>query len=445
MTAHFVGVSTFDGRRAGAGRAEYVTDGFGRVTSKGRYKTSCQSPGYVFFPRGPGFTKVPKNCGKCKHCRWVKAKTRSNQIGFELEGADFAFFYTLTFDPAKVTEAMEDQVLNIRIPAMFIDRLRKNALRGKGSFAGRPVGATTSDIRYIVCGERGEHGTRRCHYHLVIWGKGWPPAVGSGRFQHIQEWKYGHCDIKSDISSGIGFYLSAYMQKDAGNDYVHSESSAIALGAKRIVRLAFQLVQQGASRPPDGYAVTFIDDFRERRAVLRYACKRDFIRAFALASGKSVLDFVPLVAEIMRPALVAVDKWQKERIQMISFRDGVSLTLAEKHMNDEFLAKYLDAPILEGFKRSEASKVDFRRRKVDVFVGRLRSDLARGKRTVVQEKRAEKPADLIERISGMVARGDYIPRRLLPLPEPVRTYSMDRAARLKDRQRALAVRRAAFG
>lgn len=437
------GAFDMDGNIRMSSGVDYAASGFG-FTARGKYRSQCSQPSFIHRLQGAGYVAIPINCGKCKHCRWVRVKTRSNQIAMELNDASWARFITLTIAPAMVTAALEDQILNMSLPQGFLKRLRINADRGKGSFLSRPEGAETLNIRFIECGEKGKK-NGRCHYHFVIWGNGVPPDWASADRVHIPEWPFGHVNIKSEIDSGIGFYLSAYMQKNQDQDFISSQSSATALGSKYLARLAFALVDAGAVRPPDGFAVTIEEERGLRRAILRGAGRRDFVRAFALARGLTVLDFVPMVPEIMRPAIIAIDKWQRGRAEMIAYRDCISLVSAEKRMTEEFFAKYFGDVLPVAVDRSEPSKQLFRRRRLDLMVARMRGELSRGKRSVKDEKRSETSDQKIDRISGMVDRGDYVPRRLLPLPEPVRTYEMDRAARAKDRERQRAVYRAAFG
>lgn len=429
------------GRDFSRGSLPYTVDSDGWLSSSSRFKTTCGSPRPVVVPFADTHRWMNRSCGKCKHCRWVKMKTRANGLGFELKSADWAFFVTGTIAPGQVTDALEDQILNSGLPSGFLKRLRQAAVQGSGSFKHRGPDGQTWNIRFVQCGEKGErHG--RCHYHFVIWGNGDPPDWEVGDRVHIKEWPWGHVNIKDDITSGVMFYLSHYMQKDAGKqDYLFSESKRVAIGAKAYVQLAAALVDLGQARPPDGFSVVFQDEVRDRKAILRGAGKRDFIRAFAYASRRHILDFVPMVPEVMRRAIIAAHKWQREKIDAISYREGVSLEDAELILWDQFNEKYFDIAPPNRAWRSEAGKVRLNHRRVAAFVGKMRRDLHR-KASIRARARDEKPDELEARINRMVDRGEFVPRRLLPRPHMLRTYQMDVESCRNARARELEIERA---
>lgn len=274
----------------------------------GPFRSCCGSPGHVDIDAGPTYRHVPVMCGKCDHCRWVQMQTRANAIAMEIGEAGWARFVTLTIAPDAVTEAGEDRFLDIGLVQKFMKRVRANSERGHGSFKG----LKDQKIRYICCGE---WGTRkgRAHYHVVLWGDGKPPAWKAARRTHIPEWKMGHVNIRDGITGGVAHYLGAYMHKGEAGSYVHSASSNPGLGVDVARRIGRQ--HAIALRPADGYAITIVDGFRRRKAVLRGAAKREYVRAFAEAKGCAVVDLVPMCPDIMRPFLRRVDLWERERLQ----------------------------------------------------------------------------------------------------------------------------------
>lgn len=64
-------------------------------------------------------------------------------------------------------------------------------------------------IKYIYCGEYGEHSTHRSHYHLILFGLSYKEA----EFLIKQCWKLGFCDYKP-FEAGAVSYIAKYMFHD---------------------------------------------------------------------------------------------------------------------------------------------------------------------------------------------------------------------------------------
>lgn len=402
------------------------------------YRTCCVAPSYVNVLSGPVWRKQPVNCGKCKHCLWVKAQSRSNGIAFEFDGADWIVFFTATIAPDRVTSRHEDSELDIDIPQRFLKRFRINADRWKGSFdngerkprvaAGEAkIPARTWDIRFFQVGEHGKL-KGRAHYHLVIWGKGVAPHFPPGKNIHIPEWDLGLVNVRKDIDSGVGIYLSSYMQKNDGKKFIHSQSSKFALGAQWLVDYAVkQVCEWGAPRPNDNWRVTYAMVVRKRKAVLTGAGLRDYVRAFALARKMRVLDLVPLVGEHMKQKIAAIDKWERDRIERVAIRRKLSYEEAREAVVAEFGQRFgYDFRHDEPARPPKGVWLSGRPMKfnfigvgepdvpvtTEVFVERFAHDIRRFDWNA--EKRHRQSDD--DWISRAVERGEYVPKAALPLP-----------------------------
>lgn len=110
------------------------------------------------------YTELP--CGRCIDCRLEYSRQWANRMMFELQDhdEDKCFFLTLTYDDEhlpivdfpdpNVTQGtlVPDDMTN------FLKRLRDSERYHKDS-----------KFRYFYCGEYGENGTRRPHYHAIIY------------------------------------------------------------------------------------------------------------------------------------------------------------------------------------------------------------------------------------------------------------------------------------
>lgn len=91
-------------------------------------------------------------CGRCRMCKVARAREWATRCLHELGEHPAASFVTLTYDDEHLPD---DLSISKRELQLFFKRLRKDLAPEK--------------IRYLACGEYGEH-TSRPHYHAVIFG-----------------------------------------------------------------------------------------------------------------------------------------------------------------------------------------------------------------------------------------------------------------------------------
>lgn len=100
-------------------------------------------------------TPILLSCCRCYECRKAKANMWAMRIMYEAESHKHCTFITLTYDDEHLPDNAE---LSMRDVQLYMKRLRKR-LSKEGT-----------RIRYFCAGEYGENGTKRPHYHLIIFG-----------------------------------------------------------------------------------------------------------------------------------------------------------------------------------------------------------------------------------------------------------------------------------
>lgn len=133
---------------------------------------SCYCPNKAWAPANPDINggrfvfdankaRNPDNpvmlpCGQCVGCRGDRAAAWAVRCMHEAQVHGENCFLTLTYSPEALPQ---DNSVKLRDVQLFMKRLRKRFGNG---------------IRFFACGEYGENGTLRPHYHLLIFG--WDPA-----------------------------------------------------------------------------------------------------------------------------------------------------------------------------------------------------------------------------------------------------------------------------
>lgn len=171
---------------------------------------ACYSPfkayrlpnGTVKFGYGPdagGFHPLRIPCGGCIGCRESIARDWALRAYLELWDHLSATFVTLTYHPDFVPVTLQK-----RHPVLYMKRLRAEGLK----------------VRVFGCAEYGSRGTKRPHYHLVLFGahpvkdrdlltSAW--ATNGKRF-HGGATSLGFVDIDT-VTPRVLSYVSGYVSK----------------------------------------------------------------------------------------------------------------------------------------------------------------------------------------------------------------------------------------
>lgn len=106
-------------------------------------------------------------CGQCALCAQDRTRQWTDRLTHEFVSSKNAVFVTLTYSPEHLPEGA---TLVKRDVQLFFKRLRKD-ISNLLDFEVQQVSPHSKGvIKYYVCGEYGENGTERPHYHAMIFG-----------------------------------------------------------------------------------------------------------------------------------------------------------------------------------------------------------------------------------------------------------------------------------
>lgn len=188
----------------------------------------CLAPIYLQVPGYSEYLRV--RCGHCIACKLQRSLEWSVRLELESHYWDNISFVTLTYNDDNLPvhywdskifneDSTSNEMLGIstlfaRDLQLFIKRLRK-----LGKFETKHFNFTDRDtgLRYFAVGEYGTRGTRRPHYHLILFGCGRLP----GESELIDRcWGKGFADVRPFYKETC-VYVAGYVQKKlyGGKDY----------------------------------------------------------------------------------------------------------------------------------------------------------------------------------------------------------------------------------
>lgn len=200
----------------------------------------CENPREI---KSLGF---PVRCGKCDSCVSLRSYLKRSRIGLEVTGhaGEKAWFCTLTFRQVPSVEAEAYKEVQ-----KWIKRVRVKLARS---------GIVKSGLRYVGVAEHGTRGTKRLHYHVLMFS-----PVPFPRKEIASWWRGYYKFVPAD--SAAWEYLVKYLQKQKakvrgsqglGRDVVgriagHEQVARFldAFGGARIVRLGDHYVPRDLSDP----------------------------------------------------------------------------------------------------------------------------------------------------------------------------------------------------
>lgn len=104
--------------------------------------------------------------------------------------------------------------------------------------------------RYLVAGEHGLKGTKRSHFHVILFGKGQPPTWELNKNTHIDQWPWGHVYCDNNVSEASIRYAAKYLLKGAKrkktpHDTTHNREW---ISYSRIPIMGLEFIQDLAAR-----------------------------------------------------------------------------------------------------------------------------------------------------------------------------------------------------
>lgn len=213
----------------------------------------CPTP-VVFEWQGEGMSRP---CGHCARCFAVKKRDLTGRAAAEAVMSEEMVTFTLTYRPGETGAfkwCIEDR-------QNFMKRLRKRLWDNARKFVGAPVryqrkfdsdgvpwktriGMAQTTARYFGCGETGERGTKRHHWHVVVFFKH-GPAGPSGFVTSKRDVKGRLIGEDNDIwPHGISTI-------DVHSAHMVFRMSAVRYVSKYITKAALAFKQKKAGREPD--------------------------------------------------------------------------------------------------------------------------------------------------------------------------------------------------
>lgn len=195
----------------------------------------CVAPLYISIP---GYSeKLRVKCGRCVACKMHRSFEWSVRLEMESLYWSNCSFLTLTYDNENLPYNMVDNelinkgegysyfpTLFPRDLQLFLKRLRKNGLGEEHQFIKFDynkkdfVKFVRKGFKYFAVGEYGTNGTKRSHYHLILFGIG--NSVENNLF--ISKcWNKGFILLKSFFPETCR-YVAGYVQKKLYDDYLSS-------------------------------------------------------------------------------------------------------------------------------------------------------------------------------------------------------------------------------
>jgi hypothetical protein len=148
-------------------------------------------------------------CGWCWSCQKNRVNDLVARCLCEAATSDWVRVLTLTYRPSSKpvppelvaigqlpTRSLQERVIQKDDFQAFMKRLRHSV-----------------KTRYLVAGEYGARGTRRVHFHAVLFGTGEVPQWYLRKNIHINEWPYGHVYVDDNVSERDIRYTAKYLLK----------------------------------------------------------------------------------------------------------------------------------------------------------------------------------------------------------------------------------------
>ena len=176
----------------------------------------CQSP-YFSVLHNAVFP-----CGRCVLCRSRRARQWTHRLALEATDWRRVCHTTLTYAPR---DDGWDMNFNYSHVQLFMKKFRK-FLDSIGY----------GKIKFYCAGERGENGTQRVHYHILLFG-----VDGAMRDVIRQKWEHGYIRLRTiDSMRGMrkcAAYVSQYVLKKIGDKKDGIQHCSQGLGLNAAMRL----------------------------------------------------------------------------------------------------------------------------------------------------------------------------------------------------------------
>lgn len=179
-------------------------------------KLICQNPYFAVAQ------KAIFPCGKCVLCRSRRGRQWSHRLSLESTDWRRVSHVTLTYAPRLDGYDMNFNYSHFQL---FMKKFRK-FLDSIGYHK----------IKFFCAGERGENGTQRVHYHVLLFG-----IDATMRDTIAQKWEHGFVKVKTVESSRgmrkVASYVSQYVLKKIGDKRDGIQHCSRGIGLRACIRL----------------------------------------------------------------------------------------------------------------------------------------------------------------------------------------------------------------
>lgn len=212
--------------------------------------TTKKNPAYGTNPTAEYMISYP--CGKCPLCikkrlsNWIFRIEQMQRVTYNNQ------FITLTYDRANIKYNMEAQKRDIQ---NFIKRLRKNQASATQHDACDPY----SRIKYICVSEHGSKGTKRVHFHLLMFNAPTAKDIHS-------TWGMGYTS-SAPINERRIKYVFKYVQKDAKhrkNFQLTSKGIGANYLTAQVVEYHNRSIENCYIRKRDGYTMSIPKYYKDK-------------------------------------------------------------------------------------------------------------------------------------------------------------------------------------
>lgn len=189
-----------------------------------------------FKDKGEILEKLQLPCGKCIGCKLDHANEWATRCWCEMQSWENNCFITLTYND----ENLPENGLLVKKDLQDFMKLLRYHCKGIQEWENPRTGKKENPIRFLACGEYGPNGTRRPHYHILIFN--WKPDKKELKFykenhngdrlfmcKQIEKiWKKGFVTV-GDLNYKSACYVARYCTKKLFNGAKHKDLKKIEI------------------------------------------------------------------------------------------------------------------------------------------------------------------------------------------------------------------------
>lgn len=256
---------------------------FSAATHKPASGFVCRTPTSYEF-EGEIFKR---SCGCCERCKARRKRDVSGRSAAEAYTAAEVVFFTLTYSDAHAGhvefEPRDRQLFLKRLRSWLVDKTRRELGAPRffplmadhvRAYWKHRVSEVSPRIKFVGCGERGSHGSNRCHWHILIFASRKTGLVSTARYPS------GRPVLETHALWDLGWVTVDVLPEDMG-----AKMRAVRYVTKYLTKSRFVTLKERAAG-----VLAEATFFRSTRPALGYeylmAVARETARAGVLLNGE---------------------------------------------------------------------------------------------------------------------------------------------------------------